>query len=269
MTPDLQGYYFRPMQNVEDLLPHLYTILLVLGILVILWLAINGILRWQARNLAWKRFQAIARRFSLTRQEIFLLQKLAGSSKLSAPAHLLTNEEQFETIVKTVETNGRRIERRLIASARRKIFGGKRQSASSMHSTEDLPTGTKLLIQRVNDPEAVVWGHLVDNDKQGLIVIVPSHQEIRTPLHVESQLEATAFLSEQEPLIFMTWVQSIIPGPRKMLVLGHSEFLVDKKGLSQGEARLIGPQFQTKEDRPIFRSQKASNQHPSCHMTYV
>lgn len=260
---DLRGLFFRPTQSFEHLLPSFYMILMVLFFAVGLWMIITGF-RWrQARKLAWKRFQVLARRFALSRMEIALLRKMALSSRIDVPSRLMTNENFFETIARNIETKGRRNERRLINSLRKKLFGRIIQIVSSMHTTHALPVGTRLFIRYVHDPENVVWGHLVDNDTQGLIVIIPPNRETASPLRVNTHLEIIAYVAEQEPLVFMTWVKSIIPGPRKMVIFGHSDFIVEKKGLNHRDAHLVGPQFQPDESdyesRPIHHAIRHSS----------
>ena len=239
--PDLQDLFFRPSHSIEDFLPTLQAIFVILASMIAFW-GFSYFLRVRKnQNLSWKRFLVQARRYAMNRQEISILRKLAISANLANPSQILTRQDLFERIARVIDKNGRRYEKRLIHSIRNKLFGLNPLSADEMQSTDSLPPGTRLFIKYLNDPTTVFWGHLVDNDRQGLIVIIPSNREIRSPLRLNTHLEVTAYLPNQEPLLFVTWVKSVIPGPRKMVILGHSDFVVNTREIN-GNVHLIGPQ---------------------------
>lgn len=241
IVPDLQDFFYRPTHSFQEFIPTLRAISVILASMIAFW-GFSYFLRVRKnQKLSWKRFLIQARRYAMNRQEISMLRKLAASANLANPSQLLTRQDQFERIARVIDKNGRRYEKRLIRSIREKLFGLNPLSADEMQSTDSLPPGTRLFIKYLNDPETVFWGHLVDNDRQGLIVIIPSNREIRSPLRLNTHLEITAYLPDQQPLLFVTWVKSVIPGPRKMVILGHSDFVVKVREIN-GNVQLIGPQ---------------------------
>ena len=259
----LKGMFYRPTLNLQDMIPAFIGLLIVLIVLVCIW-ALYSLYRAQrAKSLSWKRFVVLAKRFSFTRQEFSILRKLAHSSQLSNPSRLLSSEDHFERVAHVLEKNGRRYEKRLVRGIRRKLFDRTLQPAGTKMTTDSIPGGTRLLIKYLKEPDTVFWGHLVDNDKQGLIVIVPSNREIRTPLRLNTHLEITAYIPDGEPLVFVTWIKSVIPGPRKMVILGHSDFAVYEQELKNG-VRLAGPQYLTpKRSTKSYNLITRSNKTPS------
>ncbi|MGC9326816.1 MAG: hypothetical protein ACP5I1_04210 [Candidatus Hinthialibacter sp.] len=240
--PDLPGFFFRPNHNLQDLFPPLLGVGFALVLVVLIWMVSLFIQKHQQRSLSLRKFYGLAGRYHLNRVETAFLQKLAKTSNISSPSLLLTNEEFFEKIVRVLENHGRRSEKRLIQRIREKLFYRAAPPPGTRKTTASIPVGSMLHIRYLNRPETLIWGRLVDNDKEGLIVIVPSHRGKIPSLRINAHLEVAAILSDQEELHFVTWIRSVIPGPRNMIILGHSDF-VEFYNKREGMVRWIVPSF--------------------------
>lgn len=167
--PDLPGFFFRPNHNIQDFLPSLLGIGIALSIVLAVWMISLLFQKRKKRSLSQRKFYLLAGRHHLNRSEIGFLQKLAKSSNSSSPSRLLTNEEYFERIVRVPEKHGRRSDKRLIQGIREKLFRRAAPPPGTRKTTASIPTGSMLHIRYLNNPDTLIWGRLVDNDKQGLI----------------------------------------------------------------------------------------------------
>ncbi len=238
---NINDFLFRPNQDVKQFLSILLIISIVAAAVLAVWLIVYLRRSISARNMAWKRFRVLAQRYVLTRQEISFLKILIVQLNISQPSRILTSTERFEKLVKLKAEKGKRYEKKMIRSLREKLFGRTLQPFETVRSTHSIPVGTRLFVKYTDHPDEALWAHLVDVDHNGLIAVIPSPHRIHIPMRVDTSLEITAFIPQREPVVFKTWVKSVIPGRRKMFVLGHSNFVVDRKGLGR-EARLVGPQ---------------------------
>lgn len=238
---DTLGNLFRPNQDIHQLLAILSGLSIATIAVCVVWLIVYLKRNRTARTHAWNRFRILAKRYLLTRQEIAFLQSLIKASNITQPTQVLTTAEIFEKLVKIKDAKGKRYEKCCIRSLRDKLFARTLGPHETIRSTHSIPVGTRFLVQYTDYPDEALWAHLVDVDHHGMIVVVPSSHRIPVPLRLDTQLEITAFVPQRDPIEFRTWVKSVIPGQRKMFVLGHSNFVVDRKGLDR-EARLVGPQ---------------------------
>ncbi|GEM_PF-4575740 len=222
-----ESFFFRPNQDIKGLLPILAGLALVIVLVFCAGLVFYIVRRYRLKKMDRKRFHILAKRFALTRSEESFLLRLAKRMNMKPLTRIMNEPERFEKSVRRVEEKGRRQERRMVRSTREKLFGKTLEPGETLRSTHELAPGIRLFLDYVDFKQTALWGHLVDVDRDGLIVVIPSYHEIHVPLRPETRLEVTAYLPNRDPIIFRTWVKSVIPGPRKMVILGHSSFVVE------------------------------------------
>lgn len=226
---------FTPNQDWEALPPILFGLSLAV-IVVLIWFVFKNYALFQKSQKSKKeRFFEIANRYRLNKRETNFLYLLAKKHKIKPLTRLLFEQDRFERSVYRISKG---VRKKLISTIREKLFGKGITPSEGIHSTTQLTPGTRLLLKYLEHQNMVVWGHLVDNDSIGLVIVIPNYHEIRIPLRPETLMEVTAYIPEHQPVLFRSWVKSVIPGPRKMIVLGHSNFVTQPKS---GEV-VVGPQ---------------------------
>ncbi len=230
--PDLKGF-FHPTQSIESLLPTILVLLILMLIALALWAIYSIYQDFISKSNAWRRFRSLSKRYNISRNEVYLLRTLAEKANITHPSHILTDSNLFGKIVQSVERKGSRKDQRLILSLRKKLFNQTLTPDQSISSTHSLTGGIRLFIKSPTDSSKAIWGHLVDNEERGLIVAIPYNRDFHFPMRIEPHLEITAYIPNHNPATFITWVKSIIPGPEKMIILEHSNFVIEKKTAQQ------------------------------------
>ncbi len=222
-------FFFKPNQNLENVFEILIFLCLLVGCILLLYMVYSYYHKFLIKNKDVKKFRLLTDRYGLTHKEGSLLLRLSKEAHLEPIARILHEAEWFEKLARPVEETGRRYERWMVQSIREKLFGKILTENESIRSTRDLIPGIRLFIKYVDRKNVSLWGHLIDVERDGLIVVIPSYHEVRVPLRPDTRLEITAMIPHHHPLIFRTWVKSVIPGPRKMVILGHSDFVIESQ----------------------------------------
>ena len=114
--PDLEGLFFRPNQNVMEFVPYVGVLIAVLVLVLGLGLLFSYIRSLHIRTMAWSHFRTLANHYFLTRQEIFVIQKLTRTEKNVAPIRWLTSQDLFEHSVRLLEKQRRPLNKKLLNS---------------------------------------------------------------------------------------------------------------------------------------------------------
>lgn len=222
-------FFFEPQQSWSAAAPLLLSLALVIAGLI----GLAYVIQWsrgiggRAQDL--ERFNALASHFGLNRKETMILLNMARQAGVREKSRVLTNAESFEKMVSATEAQGflgKRFIRKnqhLLSYARLKLFGRDIGPADKVENTQGLRAGLRLLIRYTDYAGAEVWGHLVDVDNEGLVVVIPNDRGISIPLRKETLLEVTAYIPRHDPVTFQTVVKSVVPGPRRMVVLDHAK----------------------------------------------
>lgn len=260
-----ERYFFRPSTNLAEMLP----ILAVVGLAVLASLLLVSFYyaykKIELRSVDLHKFKILSRRYDLNRREQLFLMSLANYIRIPQKSKLLTNPETFEKTLHAIEHKGffgkRFLKRneRLISYIRVKLFGREIQPDEKIRSTLQLRAGLRLFLRYLDFADTAAWAHLVDVDQEGLIVVVPEGRELKVPLRKETSLEITVYMPNHDPVTFNTVVKAVIPGPRRMVILEHSNHVITKNPQSpsiQKELTTFGP-FTTPHRTPPRRAAMA------------
>ncbi len=219
-------FFYRTNQNFEEMLPYL----LILGVLVIAsigtWAVYSVYSQWQAENLSWKRFHVLARRYTLNKREEAYLKQILKEKKHKTPNRILLEEDRFEGIFGPIETYGRKYDKRYIQKIRDKLFQHSLSDGEAVRSTHQLHPGTRFELCPENETYTLDC-YLADVDDSGLIVIIPAAHRLSSSIRPNMYVEVIAKIKGRRPVQFNTKVKSIIPGPRNMILLSHTTYVVD------------------------------------------
>ncbi|MBD3265706.1 hypothetical protein GF373_03480 [bacterium] len=229
-------FFFSPTQNLENLIPVFVGMALLILIAVIFWSLTKRNRTVHHLNLAWNRFFSMANHYELTRKEIFFLKMLLKATNNKEPQRVLTEADQFERLVSTRERKGRTSDLRYIESLRKKLFARTLRHGDKISTTRQIPAGSRLCVNIPGKKSVSINGDLVDVDSRGLLAVFPERKRHCLPLKTNMQLDAIVYIPKHEPVRFSTWVETIIPGPKKMALLGHSNFVV-----TNSHERFVGP----------------------------
>lgn len=216
--------FFSPSQNLDELFPVLSG-LFVLLLLLACMAGITHIWRQQARmQMTRRRFHSYAQRKELNNIEMYFTQQLAKQAKIEPCYRILSNQAFFEKAIDKAAI-AKKYPEKFIEAVREKLFDRTLYENSQSGNTLDLVPGCKLIMRSRYTDEKLVHGRLVDTDQDGLIVVVGRHKGSAGNLHPSEQLSVTAQLHNRKPVYFFTEVKKVIPGPKKMLVLEHADFI--------------------------------------------
>ncbi len=216
---------FEPTQDWSLILPVLLVLLVILATLLLIWWAFEYIRQKQAQQKESEEFMALAKSRGLERRQIQLLKTLVKKFRIHPMSRILTEQDRFE---RAILSSVKDFQSMMIQDMREKLFGNTIQPTEPIHTTRQLIPGTRLFLQYSDKKNTAIWGHLVDIDPVGLVVVIPSYREVKIPLRPKTRLNVWAFSQGHFPIQFSTEVLSVIPGPRKMVVLEHSNFAMQK-----------------------------------------
>lgn len=216
---------FQPTHNMEALLP----VLAIVFIALLFIFAAAGIAYiWRAQHslrMEWKRFEITANRFRLAPREVGMLRQIVKHGGVNPALKIFRDQARFESAVKATKAANRYVPPRIIESLRDKLFNQTQAKARLAGNTQGLLPGTEMTIRNINHGGKVFHGKLLDNESMGLIVAITSNMSERAAIHPKNRLNVTAALDDKKTVYFTTTVESIIPGPRKIAVLKHAEFI--------------------------------------------
>lgn len=217
--------YFSPTTSMEGLLPGLSILCLVL-----LFVGALGFIFWQwqqqtNRITQERRFLVRADRLRLTRRERNLVLKMARHSSVHPLSRILTNQSTFESAVNKHRLLSSKADRSFLETLREKIFNNRMDHSTQGASTESMIPGSILTIRNIDRDSPEIRGKVLDNDKMGLIVALTNQPGIALNIHTNDHLAIRGQLHKESPVRFMSHVISIIPGPRKMVVLAHAKYI--------------------------------------------
>lgn len=236
-----EQFFFSPNIDFERFVP----VLVIIGILIIISLVVAFAYyyqQWEIRNAKdMHRFRSHAADYGLEKMDIILLLRWARWAKVRHFARLLTNVEAFEQVIRKIESKNASIHRKIRFSEkdasriRMQLFGKDISPDQKIETSYELRPGLRLFLRYVDYADTALWGHLIDIEDEGLIVVIPNAKEVKIPLRPDTSLEITAFIPNHDPVTFNTAVKQVIPGPRKMVMLEHSTFMLPK--------RHVGPSY--------------------------
>jgi len=232
-------FLFRPTQSLEDFLPVLITVGILVLFFMMVWVLSNTVRANKIKQQNWKKFFSLANRYGLNSKEVFVMRNLLAEANSSIPSRYLMEADRFEKLVTRTQKSAL-ADDRCIESIRGKLFGDFVQPKDMVATTREIPAGVQLHIVNMKCQSQIITGRIIDVDSRGLVVVFPPRSFNASLLRPDTQLEVTAYLRNHAPVQFMTWIESIIPGPKKMAVLGHADFVVEK-GARQGGERLVSP----------------------------
>ncbi len=228
-----ENFFFRPNSDFGASAPALYILSVSVFVLVVIGFLFYLARLKRTKNMELKRFQILAKRYALSRKEELFVLRLAKRAQYRPLYSILTNPEKFEKSVRSFISKDHQFEKKILTSIREKLFGRALKPDELIRSTHNLMPGIRLFMKYLDYKDNALWGHLVDIEREGMIVVVPSYHEIHIPLRPNTRLEITAFIPNHTPVVFRTWVQSVIPGPRKMVILGHSSFVLERSSVKE------------------------------------
>ncbi len=233
-----EQFFFSPSTDFSRLIP----LFVFLGIAIIIILIVAFAIyysRWeQKQKKDFHTFRSHAADYGLDKEYIKLLMRWAKWAKVRQLSRLLTNQEAFEKLIKKVERRGssKHLEMgfkdEAVHRIRMQLFGKDITPGQKINTTLDLRPGLRLFMRYLDVQDTAVWAHLVDIEDDGLIVAVPKRKQIKVPLRPETCLEITAYIPKQEPVTFNTKVRRAIPGPRRMVLVDHSSFMIPKRNIA-------------------------------------
>lgn len=240
---------FRTNQDLGVFLPFLTILATVIVCVSIVYALVAYLRKKKAKEDAWRQFHALADELGLTFYEKRFLQVLLKNEHHLKPSSVLLEADRFERLVRPIIAQDNKIEATWVQSIRKKLFQ-KRNKSGEIHTTRDFTPGHRLFIQAIRSPDKRWWGHLMDVEKDGLIIDVSTANKKDYRLHRDMQVEVVIYLPDSEPKFFSTWVKQAVPGPGHVYILGHSDFLVEKKYRSH-DIRPIGPQRSANRKRSV------------------
>lgn len=229
-----EEFFFNPNTDLTPFIPILIIIVTLIAISLVVafaWYYQQMLIR-NAKDM--HRFRSYAVDYGLEKNDIMLLLRWARWANVPHYARLLTNVEAFEKLIKMIERKNTATKKHLRYSQkassriRMQLFGKDIMPDQKINSSYELRPGLRLFLRYVDYANNAVWGHLVDIEDEGLIVVIPNKKEVKIPLRPDTSLEVTAYIPNHDPVTFNTAVLKNIPGPRKMVVLEHSTFMLSK-----------------------------------------
>lgn len=234
MSVYAEEFFFNPNMDFTAFIPIFIIMAALIAIVFIIAFA------WYYRQIEMRqakdmhRFRSHAVDYGLEKNDILLLLRWARWSKTHHYARLLTNAEAYEKLIRTVEKKNNatkqylRYTQQAASRIRLQLFGKDIMPDQKVESSYDLRPGLRLFLRYVDYADTAVWGHLIDVEDEGLIVVVPNKKEVKIPLRPDTSLEVTVYIPNHDPVTFNTAVLKNIPGPRIMIVLEHSTFMLPK-----------------------------------------
>ncbi|MBZ0256774.1 hypothetical protein K8I31_11980, partial [bacterium] len=206
------------------------------------------------------RFDHSVGQMRLTSKEKTFLLQAAMAGNLHDPSRLLRRPSEFDRWMSRFESNGNTEERKIVQELRKKLFGGA-STHRGWKSTKDFEPGWRMSMRVSGHRECLVEGCLVSVDPDGLILSVNSlayksektdwlsdgitkgimvrlsgkKKTIHVPLQPQTRMEIHLTTQDGIVLNFSTYLQSVIPGPQKMLVVDHSN-IIHIRGNKRAEA---------------------------------
>lgn len=235
-------YLFKPAESLEGMLPVLLMTAFLIFLLFWQGLLIYIVSTVQKRRREWGRFSTFAKKHHLTQNEIGFLKKKLKLYPMPIPAQILIDPDQFEDWIQHLETKASVTDLSCIHSVRTKLFGRELQVKDTVHNTRDIPLGTELHMINFKFPTMPVIGRVLEMEPDGIVVIIHETEKYAHLIQVENDLEVTAFFLNHPPVVFMTWVKAAIPGPERMLVLEHSNFVITQR-IAKADHKIIPPQY--------------------------
>lgn len=230
-----EEFFFSPNTDWARFIP----ILAIVGMLVLISLVVSFAWyyrQWEIRNAKdMHRFRSHAVDYGLEKMDVILLLRWARWATVHHYARLLTNVEAFEQLIKKIERRSIYTQKRIRFSQkdasriRMQLFGKDILPDQKIETSYELRPGLRLFLRYVDYADTALWGHLIDIEDEGLIVVIPNPKDVKIPLRPDTTLEITVFIPNHEPVMFNTAVKKVIPGPRKMVVLEHSTYMLPKR----------------------------------------
>ena len=241
---------FEPVHDFGPYTPFLLGIAVVIAFILSAWIVFELVSLSKDKTDKRTRFDQSVGRMRLTSKEKTYLLQAAMAGNLHDPSRLLHRPSEFDRWMNRFESNGNAEERRIVQELRKKLFGGTSKNCG-WKSTHGFEAGWRMSMRVSGHRESMVEGYLASVDQDGLIFSIDSltykgektewlsdgitkgmmvrlsgkKKTIHVPLEPQSRLEINLTTYDGQVLNFSTYVQSIIPGPQKMLIADHSSII--------------------------------------------
>ncbi|MBI1389261.1 MAG: hypothetical protein GC154_12515 [bacterium] len=220
--------FFAPVQDWGVYAPLLIGLALIL-LAVTMFSGLIYWLRYQKRHQEEIRmFFELAERYNLTQREANFLRRLSRTLHMKPRYRILTEQDRFERAVRRLKSWRSHDKQHFLESIRQKLFGMTLHGMGEIRSTHDLIPGSRLLIQHSTEPQNFAWGHLVDKDDEGLLVVAGKNEHVSLPLRPDTPVTFTVYVPRHDPVRFASRILKPIPGPSRMIVLEHAPVLQNR-----------------------------------------
>lgn len=241
---------FEPVHELGPYTPFLLGIAVIIAFILAAWIVFE-LVSWSKDKTDKRiRFDQNVGRMRLTNKEKTFLLQAAMAGNLRDPNRLLRRPSEFDRWMDRFESNGNTEERKIVQELRKKLFSNN-SIQRGWKSTNDFDAGWRLSMRVSGHRECLIEGYLASVEKDGLILSINSltykgektdwlsdgiskgimvrlsgkKKTIHVPLPTQTRLEIHLTTQDGQVLNFSTYLQSIIPGPQKMLVADHSSII--------------------------------------------
>lgn len=241
---------FEPVHEFGPYTPILLGLAVIVAFILSAWIVFELISHNRDKSAKRTRFDQNVGRMNLSRKEkTFLLQAVVAGN-LHDPTRLLRRPSEFDRWMSRFEASANPEERRIIDALRKKLFGAN-VKAKGWKSTRDFDSGWRMSLRVSGNREALVEGYLASVDNDGLVLSIDSltfkgektewltesiakgmmvrlqgkKRTIHVPLEPQSRLEIHLTAPDGQIFHFSTYLQTVIPGPQKMLKCDHSNMI--------------------------------------------
>ncbi len=241
---------FEPVHEFGPYTPILLGLAVIVALILAAWIVFELISMNRDKSAKRTRFDQNVGRMNLSKKEKTYLLQAAMAGNLHDPTRLLRRPSEFDRWMSRFEAGANQEERRIIEELRKKLFGAQSKKRG-WRSTSDFESGWRMSMRVSGHRESLIEGYLASVEPDGLLMSIDSvtfkgiktdwlsdsiarglmvrlhgkKKTLHVPLAPQSRLEIHLVANDGQVLNFSTYLQSIIPGPQKMLICDHSSLI--------------------------------------------